>query len=44
MKYTVYGPGRDGEFVCWMVYGPRGKEYGTFYTKIAALRWVKANS
>ena len=43
MKLTLYGPARDGEFVCWMVYGPRGGEKGMFYTKSAALKFIKEN-
>lgn len=44
MKYTLYGPARDGEFSCWIVYGPRGGEKAWFYTKTAALYWIKTHS
>jgi hypothetical protein len=35
-KYSVYGPARDGEFICWQVVGPKGGLKGIFYTKKAA--------
>jgi hypothetical protein len=41
MKLTIYGPARDGEFSCWIVYGPRGGEKAWFYTKKAAEEYVR---
>ena len=40
-KYMVYGPIRDGEFVCWQIVGPKGGLRGTFYTKTEAKAYVK---
>ena len=43
MIFKIYGPEYDGELEYWTVYGPRDREYGVFYTKAAALRWIKAH-
>ena len=43
-KLILYGPARDGEFSCWIVYGPRGGEKAWFYKKKEALKYIKENS
>jgi len=40
-KYKVYGPVRDGMFTCWHVIGPRGGFIAEFFTKKAAVEFIR---